>query len=292
MSNEASMVSRRAGWWHGVAAFGLWGLLPVFWKQIDWLGADQVVVLRAVSCVPLLLLVLAWRGRLGVVGAALRRPRVVGLHVITAALLGGNWLAYVWATQNGQIVTGSLGYFLTPLANVGLGALVLGERLRVTQWVAVGLAAVGGGMQVLAVGGLPWVALVLCGTFALYGLLRKMAPLDSLEGLAVESLLALPFALVWLWQHPPAVLAGDVRQGLLLAALAPVTTIPLLAFAKAARLLPLAMVGLLQFLAPSLQFLMGSLVYGEPVSVLRLASFAVIWLGLVVMVRDLWRSGR
>ncbi len=292
MSKETERAARRTGWWAGVTAFGLWGLLPVFWKQIDWLSPAQVVAMRAVCCVPVLVAVLLVRGRLGYVVRSLGRVRVVGLHALTAALLGVNWLAYVWATQNGQIVTGSLGYFLTPLANVGLGAMVLGEKLRRGQWVAVGLAGVGVALQVVAVGALPWVALALCLSFAVYGLLRKTAPLDSLEGLTVESLMALPLAVGWLWVHPPEVLATGVRQGLLVASLGVVTTIPLLAFATAARRLPLSVVGLLQFLAPSLQFLVGALVYGEPVTALRLVSFAVIWAGLGVMARDMRVASR
>jgi chloramphenicol-sensitive protein RarD len=136
------------------------------------------------------------------------------------------------------------------------------------------------------------VALALCLSFAVYGLLRKTAPLDSLEGLTVESLMALPLAVGWLWVHPPEVLATGVRQGLLVASLGVVTTIPLLAFATAARRLPLSVVGLLQFLAPSLQFLVGALVYGEPVTALRLVSFAVIWAGLGVMARDMRVASR
>jgi chloramphenicol-sensitive protein RarD len=271
-------------------AFGLWGVLPVFWKQIDWLRPDQVVALRAICCVPLLLAVLATRGRLRVVWQALGRPRTIGLHLLTAALLGVNWLAYVWATQHGHIVTGSLGYFLNPLANVALGAAVLGERLRRAQWAAVGLAAAGVALQVAAVGSLPWVAIILCASFALYGLLRKTAALDSLEGLTVESLVALPAAAAWLWTHAPVAVASDFRQGLLVATLPVVTTVPLLAFAAAARRLPLSLLGLLQFLAPSLQFLIGWAVYGEPVTPLRLASFAVIWAGLGLLVRDARRG--
>jgi len=285
-------ADRRLGWWAGVVAFGLWGVLPVYWKQIGWLAPGTVVAFRAVCCVPLLLIVLAVRRRLPAVAAALRQPRTLARHALTSVLLGANWLAYVWATQHGHIVTGSLGYFLTPLANVALGAFVLGERLRPAQWIAVGLAAAGVALQVAAVGSLPWVAIVLCVSFALYGLLRKTATLDSLEGLTVESLVALPFAAGWLWMHPPAVLAADARQALLVAALGVVTTVPLLAFAAAARRLPLSVLGLLQFLAPSLQFLIGWSLYGEPVTPLRLASFAVIWAGLAVLVRDAHRESR
>ena len=285
-------ADRRRGWWAGIVAFGLWGVLPIYWKQIGWLGPETVVALRAVCCVPLLLAVLAVRRRLPAVATALRQPRTLARHALTAVLLGANWLAYVWATQHGHIVTGSLGYFLTPLANVALGAVVLGERLRPAQWTAVGMAAAGVALQVAAVGSLPWVAIVLCASFALYGLLRKTATLDSLDGLAVESMIALPVAAGWLWAHPPDAIASNPRQVLLIASLGVVTTVPLLAFAAAARRLPLSVLGLLQFLAPSLQFLIGWSLYGEPVTPLRLASFAVIWAGLAVLVCDARRESR
>src|SRR5688572_25655694 len=180
----------------GVTAFTLWGLLPGYWKALHWLSAGQVICLRALLTVPVLIVVLLWRKELGRVLASMRDPRITGLHLLTAALLAGNWIVFVWATQNGRIVEVSLGYFLTPLANVCMGALLLGERLRRWQWFAMGLAAAGVALQIIEAGKPPWVALALCGTFAFYGLLRKKASLDSLAGLTVESLVAVPAAAV------------------------------------------------------------------------------------------------
>ena len=237
----------------GIIAFTAWGLLPGYWKALYWLDSGQVIALRALLTVPVLIGVLLWRRELRAVLATMRRPRVIGLHLLTAALLAGNWFTFVWATHHGMIVEASLGYFLTPLANVAMGALFLHERLRRAQWIAISLAAAGVMMQIIAVGTVPWVALVLCGTFACYGLLRKKAALDSLAGLTVESLLAVPAAALWLWCSPPDKFAAGAGEWSLLLAMGAITAIPLLGFASAARLLPLGVLGILQFIAPSLR---------------------------------------
>lgn len=284
MSDTPSSTKR--GFAAGVVAFTLWGLLPGYWKAVHWLSAGQIICLRALLSAPVLVLVLLLRRELAGVLRSMLKPRIAGLHLLTAALLAGNWMVFVWATHHERIVEASLGYFLTPLANVGMGALFLGEKLRRGQWIAVALAAAGVAMQMLAVGGMPWVALSLCGTFAFYGLLRKQAPLDSLAGLTVESLLATPVAAVILWLYPPVRIAETPVEWSLVLLMGVITAIPLLGFATAARLLPLSVVGLLQFIAPSLQFLVGALVYGEPVTALRMVSFALIWCGLVVFTLD------
>lgn len=276
----------------GVTAFTLWGLLPGYWKALHWLSAGQIICLRALLTVPVLAGVLLCRRQLMDVLASTRRWRVVGLHLLTAALLAGNWITFVWATQHERIVEASLGYFLTPLANVAMGGLFLGERMRRRQWLAVGFAASGVIMQMMAVGTVPWVALALCGTFAFYGLLRKRATLESLAGLTVESLVALPAATLWLWWSPPVRLAdGPMEWGLILT-MGVITAVPLLGFATAARLLPLSVLGILQFIAPSLQFLVGAVIYGEPVSPARFVSFALIWIGLAIFTADAWRRSK
>ncbi len=276
----------------GITAFTLWGLLPGYWKALHWLDSGQVIAFRALLTVPVLAVVLLWRNEWRAVLAAMRRPRVIGLHLLTAALLAGNWFTFVWATHHGMIVEASLGYFLTPLANVAMGALFLHERLRRWQWLAITLAAAGVVIQVIAVGAVPWVALALCGTFAFYGLLRKRAALDSLAGLTVESLLAVPAAALWLWCSPPVRFASGAVEWPLVLAMGAITAVPLLGFATAARLLPLSVLGILQFIAPSLQFLVGAGFYGEEVLPLRLAGFALIWGGLAVFTADAWRQRR
>lgn len=276
----------------GITAFTLWGLLPGYWKALHWLNSGQLIALRALLTVPVLVVVLLGRRELRVVLAAMRRPRVIGLHLLTAALLAGNWFTFVWATQHNMIVEASLGYFLTPLANVAMGSFFLHEHLRRAQWLAITLAAAGVTMQIIAVGTVPWVALALCGTFACYGLLRKKAALESLAGLTVESLLAVPAAALWLWCSPPDRFAEGAGEWSLLLGMGAITAVPLLGFATAARLLPLSALGILQFIAPSLQFLVGAVVYSEPVNELRLAGFALIWGGLAVFTADAWRQRR
>jgi chloramphenicol-sensitive protein RarD len=292
MTDATATARTRRGLAAGIMAFTLWGLFPGYWKTMHWLDAWETVALRALLTLPVLAAVLLWRKRMAGVLRALANWRLTGLHVLTAALLAGNWLTFIWATQNGRIVEASLGYFLTPLANVLLGRLFLQERLRRGQKVAFLLAVAGVALLIAAAGSLPWVALVLCGTFALYGLLRKKSALDSLEGLAVESVVAVPVALWFLWRHPVGHLAEGAFEWSMVLGMGAVTAVPLLGFATAARLLPMALLGVLQFIAPSLQFLIGSLVYGEPVSLLRLAGFAVIWTGLAVFTLEAWRHGQ
>jgi chloramphenicol-sensitive protein RarD len=277
----------------GIIAFTLWGLLPGYWKALHWLSPGQVICLRALLTVPVVAGVMAVRGELKkLLWSMVMKPRVAALHMLTAALLAGNWITFVWATQNGHITEASLGYFLTPLANVAMGALLLGERLRRGQWIALTFAVAGVVVQMIDAGKPPWVALALCATFAFYGLLRKQASLDSLAGLTVESIVAVPAALLWLCFNPPERLAaGPVEWGLLLV-MGGITAIPLLGFATAARLLPLSIVGILQFIAPSLQFVVGAIIYGESVSRLRLEGFALIWAGLIVFTADAWRRSR
>jgi chloramphenicol-sensitive protein RarD len=276
----------------GIVAFTLWGLLPGYWKALHWLSAGQIICFRALLTVPVLVVILLWRRELVSVLGAMRRPRVLGLHLLTAALLAGNWITFVWATQHARIVEVSLGYFLTPLANVAMGAIFLGERLRRVQWIAIAFAAAGVALQVAAVGSVPWVALSLCATFALYGLLRKQASLDSLAGLTVESLVAIPAAALWLWFSPPERFAAGPFEWSLMLSMGVITAVPLLGFATAARLLPLSVLGILQFITPSLQFLVGAVVFGEPVSPLRLVSFVLIWIGLAVFTAEAWRRAR
>ncbi len=279
----------------GITAFTLWGLLPGYWKALYWLSPAQVICLRALLTVPVVTAVMMARGTFRpLMRSMLENPRIAGLHLLTAALLAGNWITFVWATHNGHITEASLGYFLTPLANVAMGAIFLGERLRRGQWIALGFAIAGVVIQMIDAGKPPWVALSLCATFAFYGLLRKKASLDSLAGLTVESIVAVPFAAICLGFNPPAHFAGNggMWEWSLLLSMGVITAIPLLGFATAARILPLSVVGILQFIAPSLQFLVGWLKYDEAVSRLRLGSFCLIWVGLVIFTADAWARSR
>jgi chloramphenicol-sensitive protein RarD len=291
MSSPRSDTAR--GMAAGITAFTLWGLLPGYWKALGWLTPGQVICLRALLTVPVVAGVMAVRGQFrNLLYSMIMKPRIAGLHALTAVLLAGNWITFVWATHNGRITEASLGYFLTPLANVAMGALLLGERLSRGQWLALTFAVAGVAVQMIDAGKPPWVALALCVTFAFYGLLRKKASLDSLAGLTVESIVAIPAALLWLFLDPPQRLAAGTMEWSLLLVMGGLTAIPLLGFATAARLLPLSIVGILQFIAPSLQFIVGAVIYGEPVTPLRLGGFCLIWMGLIVFTADAWRRSR
>ncbi|BET65576.1 EamA family transporter RarD [Opitutales bacterium ASA1] len=282
--------------WAALGAFFLWGVLPVYWKQFHGVSAWEVIAHRVVWSLAVLWMVLPLRGRMGQYLGALRSVRSTAIYFASGALLSANWLTFVYAVERDRIVEASLGYFLNPLFSVALGALVLGERLRPAQWLAVGLATLGVGVQVVALGSLPWVSLALAGTFALYGLLRKQGPLGALTGLAVETTLMAPAALVFMiWMHGKGAgvfaLAGWEERAWAVST-GVVTTAPLLLFATAARRLPLSTIGVCQYVAPSLQLAVGVALYGEPFGGARVAAFACIWAGLAVFTADGYRRSR
>jgi chloramphenicol-sensitive protein RarD len=258
--------------------------------------ATEVIAHRVVWSLGFLLLVLRWRGRLGQFRDALRSPRFVALYFTSGALLAVNWLTYIWAVLSGQIVEASLGYFLVPLCNVALGLLVLHERLRVAQWIAVALAAAGVLNELAHLGRLPWVALVLAVSFAFYGLLRKRGPLGPLTGLAVETTVLAPIAVGFiLWRQlggVGALGAVSVTEHVLLLSAGVVTAVPLLLFATGVRLLSLTSLGLFQYLSPTVQLLLGVFVYGESFGRDRAASFALIWAALALYSIDGVLAGR
>lgn len=285
---------RRAGFGFGIAAYCFWGFLPIYFKQLPGVPPVDVVAHRIIWSLPLLLALLAVTGKLGQLRAAVRQPRLLGLLAITALLIAVNWLLYIYAISSGHIVAASLGYYLNPLANVLLGRFVLKERLTVTQWVAVALAAAG--IAALAIGALDqlWISLGLCFSFALYGLLRKMAPVDASSGLTIETALLLAPAIGWL-----LLLGGSAGQPvfgtsnhdtILLLASGLVTATPLLLFTAAARRLPYSTLGMLQFLAPTLQFALAVGVYGEPITAPHLIAFAAIWAALALYAAALVRN--
>lgn len=277
-------------------AFFLWGVLPVYWKFLLGVQPLEVIAHRIVWSLGFLLIVLKFRGRLGQFRAALVDPHQLALYALSGGLLAINWLTYIHAVQSNHIVEASLGYFLVPLCNVALGFVVLRERLRPMQWTAVALAAAGVMVQLARIGRLPWIALVLAGSFAIYGLLRKRGPLGPLTGLGVETALLAPIALGYLvWRGAQGVGAlgsvGVVEHTLLIAC-GVVTAVPLLWFATAARALSMASLGLFQYLAPSVQLLIGVALYAEPFGGARAGSFALIWAGLLLYSLDAFRAGR
>jgi chloramphenicol-sensitive protein RarD len=238
---------------------------------------------------------LALRGELPAVRRALADPGTRLRLVASAGLISVNWLVYVWAVTNGQVVEASLGYFINPLLNVVLGVLVLKERLNRAQWVAVTLAALGVAYLTAFAGRPPWIALVLAASFATYGLIRKMVAVESVPGLATETLLLAPFALGWLlWceaQGSGALGHASVGVNALLVGSGLATALPLALFAYGARLIPYSTLGILQYVGPTLQFLIGVLVFGEPFPRARAIGFVLIWAALAFYAADsLWRS--
>ncbi len=292
--NRAHHIDRK-GLSLGVAAYGLWGVLPIYFKALRAVPSVDIVAHRILWSAPILALLLSVASAWKDVGIALRNRRAMLFLTATALLIGGNWLLYVYAVNSGHILAGSLGYYLNPLANVLLGRVVLKERLSWLQWAAVALAAAG--IAALAAGALSqlWISLTLCLSFASYGLLRKIAPVDAVAGLAIETTLLAPFATAWLiWSFSSGQPTfGDSSADLLLIAIAGVvTTVPLLLFTAAARRLPYSTLGMLQFLAPTLQFLIAVLIYGEPFTAAHAIAFGAIWIALGLYVTAIVRHAR
>lgn len=279
---------------YAASAFSLWGIFPLYFKQLAWVPAGELLVHRILWSLVLVAVLLTWRRRWAWLGPVLRQPRVLLAFAASALLLSCNWLTYIWAVQHGHVIEASLGYFINPLVNVLLGCTLLHERLRRVQWMALALAAAGVLWLTLQAGTLPWIALVLASTFGVYGLLRKVAPLGALEGLTLETLLLAPLAglalgvlLVEGRSHFPA---PDLAGNLWLMAAGPFTAIPLLLFAAGARRITLATLGLLQYIGPSIQFAIGLWVFGEPFSTSRLVGFVLIWAALALYsAESLWR---
>ena len=293
----ATPENTRRGIVSGIGAYLIWGLVPIFFKQIAEVPADEIIAHRVVWAMLLMTAILGLGRGFGDALRIARIPAQLARIALAAALVIGNWLTFVWGVNNGYIIETSLGYFILPLFNVALGVLVLKERLRPLQWLAVLLAAAGVSIEALRAGGLPWIALVLAGTFAIYGLLRKQLPLDAASGLFLETVCMMPVALLWLaWLRHSG--AGHFGTGanlfdgrdMLLVATGAITAIPLLLFAVAARRLPLSMIAFLQYIAPTIAFLIAVLVYHEPMDLMRAAAFAAIWGGLAVYSVDLLRS--
>ena len=284
----------RTGFALGLAAYGLWGVLPVYFKLIEVLPAVDIVAHRVIWSIPFLAVLVAVSRGWPKVRQALESRRTLGILVLTAALIGANWLFYVHAVTSGHILAASFGYYLNPLANVLLGRFVLREQLNRLQWTAVAIAAAG--ISVLAAGALSqlWLSLTLCATFALYGLLRKIVPADAVTGLAVETLVLCPLALLWFaWRHSQGAAVMGTTEALtflvLLAGI--VSTTPLLLFTAAARRLQYSTLGMLQFLAPTLQFLIAVL-YGERVTIAHAVAFPAIWIALGLYVAAMLRAPR
>jgi len=271
---------------YAALAYLSWGLFPLYFRQVAAVPALEVVLHRTLWSLVFLLGLLAVRRQWAWMRELLRQPRVLGAFALSALLLAANWLTYVWAVNNGHVVDASLGYFILPLVNVALGFVFLHERPRTGQWLAVAVAAAGVVWLSVQVGHLPWIALVLALSFGFYGLLRKVAILGALEGLALETVLLAPLTVAVLgalaWQGQGALVQGDAATVGWLMLAGPVTAIPLLLFAAGARRIPMATLGILQYISPSLQLALGVWLFRESFDPDRLAGFALIWVALLL----------
>lgn len=292
MSSDPHAAARR-GALAASLGFLLWGLVPIYWKQLHAVSAFELIAHRIVWSLLFLLAVMAWQKSLPGLKAVFTDRRVFVGSLVSGLLLAGNWTVYVWGVNAGHVIETSLGYFLSPLGNVALGFLVLHERLRPLQWMAIVMAVLGVVVLLVGAGHVPWIALTLAGTWSLYGIFKKKSPLGSIPGLTAETMLLFPLATAFLiWQaHTGAGALGRVDAGLhaLILCAGIVTTIPLLLFAYGARRLQLTTLGVLQYLSPTVQFLLGLFLYREPFDAVRLQACALIWAGLLIYSADIFR---
>ena len=280
---------------YAASAFFIWGIFPLYFKALASVPPFEILMHRMVWSLAFVLAILAWQGRWAWLAAVRGRPRVLAGFAASAVLLATNWFIYIWSVNHDRMIDSSLGYFINPLVNVLLGMIAFKERLRPVQWTAVGLAALGVAWLTWQAGTLPWIGLALAGTFGLYGLLRKKASLGALEGLALESMVLFPLAagyLLWLTlEHRNTFAEASLGTQSLLMLAGPATAIPLLLFAAGARRIPMSLLGLLQYIGPSIQLVLAVWLYDEPMSMARLAGFVTIWTALAIYsMEGLWQS--
>lgn len=284
----------RRGYFLAITTYLMWGLYPLFFKQLEAVPALEIVVHRVLWSALLGVTLLAVWKHPGWWQELRQHPKRLLALTCSGALIACNWLTYVWAVNNQHMVEASLGYYISPLVNVLLALIVLGERLRRLQWLAMALACTGVLQQLWQLGSLPWVSLVLALTFGVYGLIRRQAPVAALPGLVVETLMVLPLALGWLYLHPAAVSSQaefwSTSSALWLLAAGPATLIPLIFFNQAARYLPYSSLGFLQYTAPTIVLLLAVFLYDEPLDGPRLTAFAFIWAALAIFSFDMLRT--
>lgn len=289
------MHSQKQGVIFAIAAFLMWGLAPIYFKAIDHVAAMEILLHRVVWSVLFLLVILTVVKKWRLVKSALFNVKTAGWLLLSAALLGFNWGLFIWSVNNNHMLDASLGYYINPLLNVLLGMLFLSERLRRLQLVAVVLAVTGVVIQLISFGSFPIIAFSLASSFALYGLIRKKLPVDTLPGLLIESLFMLPVALIYWWglDTPTSDLTSNsVSLNLLLISAGIVTTLPLLCFTAAARRIQYSTLGFFQYIGPSLMFILAVLFYGETFSADRMVTFGFIWSALALFSFDSYRNAK
>ncbi|RPI05384.1 MAG: EamA family transporter RarD [Ignavibacteriae bacterium] len=279
-------IGRNKGVWYAIGAYVSWGILPVYWKWLHHVPAVQLLSHRIVWSFFALLIVIVVSLRWKDFQSVIRNPRILRIYLAAAVLIGINWLTYVWAVNSGHIIECSLGYYINPLFSVLIGVIFLHEHMRPRQWIPMGLAAVGVIYLSAVYGSLPWIALTLALSFGFYGLVKKIAPLGSLYGLTLETgILILPAICFLLYSDAAgsgAFLHRDPLSDILLIGAGIVTTIPLLMFASAAQRIPLSLVGILQYISPTIGLFIGIFLYQEPFTLLHMAGYGMVWAALVL----------
>lgn len=293
---ETARARLRAGLGYGLAAYLMWGLFPLYWPLLEPAGALEILAHRVAWSFLFLALLLTVRRGWSTVGAVLRQRRPMLLLLAAALLVSVNWGTYIWAVNNGHVVESSLGYFINPLVSVLLGVLVLREALRPLQWAAFAIAGVAVAVLTFGYGRLPWVALVLALSFGTYGLMKKLAAVDAVPSLMIETSYLAPVAVAYLvfLQLTGALAFAHTSPGhtVLVAAAGVVTALPLLAFGAAAIRVPLTTIGVLQYVTPVIQFLLGVLLFREPMPPARWAGFVIVWIALALFTYDAVRNSR
>lgn len=285
----------RSGLWYGIAAYGAWGLVPLYFNSVNC-PAHEIVAHRVLWSFVVLALMITVLGRWREFLAVFKSRKLVMMLFASGYLVAGNWYVYVYAATSGQITQASLGYFILPLVNTFVGVTFFGERLRIPQMIALAFAASGVLYMAVSLGLFPWIGITLAVTFSIYGVLRKLVPVDGVIGLAVETVLLAPTALGLLvfWEITQGLAFGHrgIATDLLIACSGLVTTFPLVCFAQAIRRVPLVSMGFLQYLSPTLQLLVATLIYQETFSTDHQASFGLIWFGLLIFAWDAVRTVR
>ena len=292
---DRSETPQPSGLPFALGAYVIWGFVPVYFKLLDHVPPVEVVAQRIVWSIPLLLVILYFRKQLGEYAAIFRHKAHLRNLLASAVLIAVNWLIYIWAIATDHILAASLGYYLNPLVNVLLGRIFLGERLRPMQLVAVAVAALGVAILIGDALDTLWVSVSLACSFGLYGLIRKVTPVGSVPGLTIETTLLAPLSLAaifWFQSNGTAGFGSDMETSGLLILAGAVTAIPLLLFATAARRMSYASLGFVQYLAPSIGFLLAVFVYGEPLSMTKLACFVLIWLSIAIFCVDALKTYR
>ncbi|MEU2128426.1 EamA family transporter RarD [Streptomyces sp. NPDC018352] len=287
---------QRAGLMSGIGAYGLWGLVPLFWPLLKPAGAIEILAHRMVWSLAFVAVALLALRRWSWIGELVRQPKKLGLISVAAATITVNWGLYIWSVNNGHVVEASLGYFINPLVTIAMGVLLLGERLRSVQWVAVGTGVAAVLVLAIGYGRPPWISLVLAFSFATYGLMKKKVNMGGLESLTAETAVVFVPALgylLWLGARGESTFtSGGIGHAALLASAGLVTAVPLVLFGAAAIRVPLSTLGLLQYLAPVFQFALGIVYFHEAMPPERWAGFALVWLALTLLTWDAFRTAR